>query len=901
MSNLAKIMEVLLGKIGHLFRKSEANYEQRRRKLYNNIKFEEDPESTWTLVGELGDGSFSRVYKAEHRRTGRLAAAKICELKNEEELQDLNVEIDILSVCRHPNIVELIEAYYYNSKLWMLIEFCEGGAVDSIMNELEKPLTEPQIKYVCHELCQGLSFLHKNKVIHRDMKAGNVLLTIGGQVKIADFGVSAKNKYTLQKRDSFIGTPYWMAPETIQCETVRDNPYDYKADIWSLGITLIEFAQRDPPHHDMSPVRVLLKIQKGEPPKLDFPSRWSKEFSEFLTICLNKDPSKRPSADDLLEHPFIVHATDVKPVRDLILEYKADIVEEVEVEEGSEKGQPSPIASSAPSPVASTSRKKYHAPPPPVITKASTDSNHNHNGNISEFNAQSMQSPNHAKQSYQNSISSSPSAQSNMSAINNSVGSLPNTISDHSNHYISNHTSHNQNSHHHLQAHSQEQQASRARRKTLTRTRKFVIDGVVMTTTTSKIIYADEEMIDDDQDLRKQELRELKILQKQEARQFQDLLFKAQCTTEQLEKRLQSELAQLLKEFEVELEVTTRQQKQLIEKLEQQQEETLKEASREVRAMQQNELKHFRERLKMDFRRAKQEIEYLPKTTRRARKDKLALDQADAARAFIDQLNAAHDAALKQKTEQYQDRLAAMEKQFLLNKQQILRTREAAIWELEEKQMNERHQLAKHQLKEIFFLQRHQMVVRHDKELEQVKRINARHEENLLKRQSHERRQLPKRIRSEMKTRELMFRESLRISTLASKANGGDSGNEERDKLRQFQESEKKRYKAEQQCQEQKHQRQVEDLRLSSANTIRELEQLQNEKRKALMEHETSKLKQMQIEHQNEQMKWRRNLKARKARLEDEFMKQRSEQERFYNPGFIDSRNFVPSPSHLVQ
>lgn len=778
-------MEVFI-KIGHLFKKSEG-IEQKRRKLYYNIKFDENPESTWTLVGELGDGSFSRVYKAEHRPSGRLAAAKICELKSQDELQDLNVEIDILTACRHENIVELIEAYYYESRLWMLIEFCEGGAVDSIMNELEKPLTEPQIRYICHEICKGLSFLHKNRVIHRDLKAGNVLLTLAGEVKIADFGVSAKNKYTLQKRDSFIGTPYWMAPETIQCETVRDNPYDYKADIWSLGITLIEFAQRDPPHHDMSPVRVLLKIQKGEPPRLDFPSRWSKEFSDFLTLCLNKDPAKRPTADELLQHPFIKDVTDVKPVRDLILEFKADIVEEVE-EEGSEK------SSSAPSPVASTSRKKYQAPLPPC-------------------------------------------------------------------------------------------------RKTLTRTRKFVIDGVLMTTTTSKIIYAEEEIVNDDQDLRKQELRELKILQKQEARQFQDLLFKAQCTTEQLEKRLQQEVAQLLKDFDLELDATNRQQKQLIEKLEQQQEETLKDASREVRAMQQNELKHFREQLKMEFRCAKQDIGYLPKATRRAKKDKLALDQADAARAFIDQLNAAHDAALKQKTEQYQERLSAMERQFLLNKQQILRTREAAIWELEEKHMLERQQLAKHQLKEIFFLQRHQMLVRHEKELEQVKRINTRHEENLLKRQTHEKRQLPKRIRSEMKTRELMFRESLRISTLANKANGTDSSTEERDKLRQFQESEKNRYKAEQQRQEQKHHRQLEELRQSSLNTIRELEQLQNEKRKALMEHETAKLKQMQAEHNNEQIKWRRNLKTRKSRLEDEFMRQISEQERFYNPASVQFSN----------
>lgn len=170
----------------------------------------------------------------------------------------------------------------------MLIEYCDGGALDSIMVELEKPLTEPQIAYVCKHMCAGLQHLHRNKIIHRDLKAGNVLLTMEGGVKLADFGVSAKNKHTLQKHDTFIGTPYWMAPELVLCETFRDNPYDYKVDIWSLGITLIEFAQMEPPNSEMSPMRVLLKIQKSEPPKLDQPSRWTKHFNEFLSKTLVK-------------------------------------------------------------------------------------------------------------------------------------------------------------------------------------------------------------------------------------------------------------------------------------------------------------------------------------------------------------------------------------------------------------------------------------------------------------------------------------------------------------------------------------------------------------------------------------------------------------------------------------
>lgn len=215
----------------------------------------------------------------------------------------------------------------------MLIEYCDGGAVDSIMVELEKPLTEHQIAYVCQHMCQGLEFLHKSHIIHRDLKAGNVLLTMEGGVKLADFGVSAKNKSTMQKHDTFIGTPYWMAPEVVLCETFRDNPYDFKVDIWSLGITMIEFAQMEPPNHEMSPMRVLLKIQKSDPPKLEQPAKWSKEFNDFILKALTKDPQTRPTADELLKHPFINCTFDSKSIRDLLLEYKAEVVEEELLEE----------------------------------------------------------------------------------------------------------------------------------------------------------------------------------------------------------------------------------------------------------------------------------------------------------------------------------------------------------------------------------------------------------------------------------------------------------------------------------------------------------------------------------------------------------------------------------------
>nr|CAI5825630.1 unnamed protein product [Callosobruchus analis] len=202
--------------------------DSKKRKVYNNVRMDCDPTEYWEMIGELGDGAYGKVYKAQHKHTGKLAAAKMCKLDGEDDLSDFMIEIDILSEIEHPNIVGLHEAFQKDQQLWMLIEYCDGGALDSIMTELEKPLTEQQIAYVCQNMCKGLQFLHKSHVIHRDLKAGNVLLTMNGGVKLADFGVSAKNKNTLQKHDTFIGTPYWMAPEVVLCETFRDNPYDYK-------------------------------------------------------------------------------------------------------------------------------------------------------------------------------------------------------------------------------------------------------------------------------------------------------------------------------------------------------------------------------------------------------------------------------------------------------------------------------------------------------------------------------------------------------------------------------------------------------------------------------------------------------------------------------------------------
>ncbi|XP_062341445.1 serine/threonine-protein kinase 10 [Osmerus eperlanus] len=311
---------------------------KKKVKQYEHVHRDINPNDIWEIIGELGDGAFGKVYKAKNKETGVLAAAKVIETKCEEELEEYIVEIDILAKCDHRFIVKLMDAFYHDNKLWIMIEFCAGGAVDATMLELDRGLMEPQIKVICRQMLEALVYLHSMKIIHRDLKAGNILLTLEGDIKLADFGVSAKNTKTLQRRDSFIGTPYWMAPEVVMCETMKDAPYDYKADIWSLGITLIEVAQIEPPHHELNPMRVLLKIAKSDPPTLEQPAKWSREFKDFLKKSLDKNPESRPTAAQLLEHPFISSVKTNRPLRELVAEAKAEVMEEIEDnrEEGEE-------------------------------------------------------------------------------------------------------------------------------------------------------------------------------------------------------------------------------------------------------------------------------------------------------------------------------------------------------------------------------------------------------------------------------------------------------------------------------------------------------------------------------------------------------------------------------------
>ncbi|KAI6218428.1 Protein kinase domain-containing protein [Aphelenchoides besseyi] len=325
----------IIGRFKNLFRGNTITAV--KRPLPDVIKYDVDPFSEWKVLGELGDGAFGTVQKVCNvNDSKRLAAAKCITIEPDEDVEDMSIEIAILSSCDHPNIVHLLDAYFYDNSLCMMLEFCAGGAVSDIMQELLKPLNEPQIAYVTHYVCDALSYLHSSFILHRDLKAGNILLAGDGTVKLADFGVSAKMKDANERRNSFIGSPYWMAPEVMFCETFKDQPYDCLADIWSLGITLIEMAQMDPPNYQISAMRIVIKVQKSDPPKLDRPAKWTPLFNSFLEYCLKKNPSERCTAEQLKSHPFIKDARNPRPIIALLCEKNADVQEEVIIADDAE-------------------------------------------------------------------------------------------------------------------------------------------------------------------------------------------------------------------------------------------------------------------------------------------------------------------------------------------------------------------------------------------------------------------------------------------------------------------------------------------------------------------------------------------------------------------------------------
>ncbi|XP_055083438.1 STE20-like serine/threonine-protein kinase isoform X2 [Periophthalmus magnuspinnatus] len=1179
----------------------------RKKKQYEHVHRDVNPEEIWEIIGELGDGAFGKVYKAQNKQNGTLAAAKVIDTKTEDELEDYMVEIDILASCDHHYIVKLLDAFYFEGKLWILIEFCAGGAVDAIMLELEKPLTEPQIRVVCKQTLEALIYLHENKIIHRDLKAGNILLSSEGDVKLADFGVSAKNTKTLQRRDSFIGTPYWMAPEVVMCETSKDRPYDYKADIWSLGVTLIELAQVEPPNHEMNPMRVLLKIAKSEPPTLMHPSRWSPDFSDFLRRALDKNVDNRWSAPQLLQHPFVARVTDNKPLRELIAEAKAEVLEELEdskeEEEEEEPETPLPrghkrapsdasVASSedekvtpaatvlelvvenkeaepaedrtsdklsdeglGTSEVDKTEEEKLNdvsevshedliqapgeevqeditekvedakpdnedstaapvdlpqpetkeeivvivdrttpeikeqneivedkmeddstkdvveimkqeedisnegiaenaeeknmeeqpeepkvpenlekelkelaekaeeknmeeqpeepkvpkdlvtelkeaneeiskpileqeeivAPPTlpdTVVIKDDKDSVEEISQGVNsvelnvdqdigvkeevvellpevlvdeekkpsqttetveektvaieiqnvEENSVQEKEENleiidvkveekepaivstgvisvESKEESQTVVPTSPPKQeeeekdvgADMSVSQDAV-SVPESETDSEakteqgspalvkpegekdsdsgsssaadsssldlNLSISSFLTKTK------EGGSISVQDAKRQKKTLKKTRKFMVDGVEVSVTTSKIVSDNDTKSEEMRFLRRQELRELRLLQKEEQRAQQQLSNKLQQQREQIYRRFEQETTAKKRQYDTEVENLEKKQKQTIERLEHDHTSWLRDEAKRIKSEQDKELAKFQNMMKS---RKKEAVAQVMIQSFQLSSCALFNAQMQDEQEFLQKQQQELDGALKKIIQQHKLEISTIERDCLNHKQQLMRAREAAMWELEERHLQEKHQQLKQQLKDQYFLQRHQLLKRHEKEMEQMQRYNQRLIEELKNKQTQERGRLPKIQRSEAKTRMAMFKKSLRISVTAAV-----TPEQERERIKQFAAQEEKRQKNEKLHQHQKHENQMRDLQLQCDANVRELQQLQNEKCHLLIEHETQKLKELDEEHNQEIKEWREKLRPRKKALEEEFQRKLQEQEVFF-------------------
>ncbi|XP_008296589.1 serine/threonine-protein kinase 10 [Stegastes partitus] len=1009
---------------------------KKKVKQYEHVHRDINPNDLWEIIGELGDGAFGKVYKAKNKETGVLAAAKVIETKCEEELEDYMVEIDILAKCDHRYIVKLLDAFYHDNKLWIMIEFCPGGAVDATMLELDRGLTEPQIKVVCRQMLEALDYLHSMKIIHRDLKAGNILLMLDGDIKLADFGVSAKNTKTLQRRDSFIGTPYWMAPEVVMCETMKDAPYDYKADIWSLGITLIELAQIEPPHHELNPMRVLLKIAKSEPPALEQPHKWSPEFKDFLKKSLDKNPESRPTAVQLMEHPFVRSVTTNRPLRELVAEAKAEVMEEIEDnrEEGEEddamelsvspskepcqtsqtslEGDHSPDTPSptTPSPTTPIPFPKKEAEPdtpteerpgpdmvvpvplprqnlPPkdpeemgekladeVIlesdkseSEASTKTSSSDSGiedgkstptleeeKVAVETPETEQPPSlHQPEASEEQVdiiidSAEPEVpkiqvteeESNTKANGESPaaspspavtpapsptpssaptpvpaprsgqnGTLPKdapermsiggnseSVSPYINGGIINkrysYSGSMASESMDMSIHKENIISARAfSSKTLKRTRKFVIDGVEVSVTTSKIIRDDEKKDEEMRFLRRQELRELRLLQKEEHRAQAVLNTKLETQREQMQRRFDQEMHAKKKHYDIELENLEKNQKQTIEKMETDHNLKLKDETKRIKAEQERDHRKFQDLLKNKKKEVKHSVDKLPRSQRKEslkqRMNSFHESKIREEEIFLSGQKNYLDTTLKRIIFNNKREIANMETECLDRKQHLIREREATIWDMEEKNLYERHQLLKQQLKDQYFLQRHQLLKKHEKEQEQMQCYNQRMIEILKARQQQEKSRLPKIQRSEAKTRMAMFKKSLRI-------NSTGSASEDREKIKQFSQQEEKRQKGERLHQQQKHENQMREMVGQCESNIRDLQQLQNEKCHLLIENETQRLKHLDEQHNQLLKDWRDQLKPRKKALEDELNTKKREQEAFFR---MSESSDCPNPS----
>uniref|UniRef100_A0A8C3KMK0 non-specific serine/threonine protein kinase n=1 Tax=Calidris pygmaea TaxID=425635 RepID=A0A8C3KMK0_9CHAR len=774
---------------------------------YQHLRRDVDPEEAWLVLGELGDGAFGKVFKAQNKVTGALAAAKVIETPSEEELEDYVVEIEILACCDHPNITKLLDALYWNGRLWILVEFCPGGAVDAAILELEKGLTEEQIRAACKQLLLALQYLHGSKIIHRDVKAGNVLLTLDGDVKLADFGVSAKNSSTVQRRVSFIGTPYWMAPEVVQCETSKESPYSYKADIWSLGITLIEMAEMEPPYHELNPLRVLLKIAKSQPPTLRHPKKWSEDFKDFLRKSLEKSPEARWSASQLLQHPFVAGISDKRPLRELVAEARADVLEEEDEEEGPVPSVPSPLPLlSTPQPGQESGESSCpptpggpleHQPPDeaerdskePGIpsdvqvvaeprTKRPSDflkqmRRRSSPEFVGSMRLTAKRSSEFLKQMQRRSFFGGMKSQETATEQHGAEPSgLETMVLD-----APQGTPVPAEAGGEVQGCQEEEtsplgtpflghlsskccswsQEPASLQKMVKKTRRFVVDGEEVSVTTARTVGkagARDEMV---RSARRQELRELRVLQKEEQRAQSQLEQKFHQQREQMFRHIEQEMMSKKEFYDREVESSERRYQQLKDRQELEYTARLQEEAKRLKSLQEKDCEKRMQELKGDRKEVSgQDSGGSPCRATRS----LGTSPLSAGTKLL------HCCPQEQRfLQQQQEELnAALQREDEDGRVLGEGSREEVLgWGMEQGHLQEKYQLFRQQVKEQHALQRQQLHKRHEKERERMNRFHQLLLEDLKSQQAQERAQLLKSQRCDAKTRLALFKDNLKI------------------------------------------------------------------------------------------------------------------------------------------